>query len=174
VIPDPRKPSPVLAGGDGNLTSTMRETLRALAWWAAVGHPKPTKKQLAGMLGIVADGSTMRSRLAALTGPGLIEYPEPGRVGLTNAGAVAAPSPDLSASLVETIRASLTATERETFDAIPANPAEVISREDLGAMLGGIEPAGSTMRSRLANLSTREIIRYPSNGYVARQDWVIG
>lgn len=174
LILDKRKPAAPGGGGDGSLTSTMRETLQALAWWAAVGHRAPTKKQLAGMLGIVADGSTMRSRLAALTAPGLIEYPEPGRVSLTDAGTAAAPAPDRQAGLVETIRASLTATERETFDAIPADPAQSVSREDLGLLLGGIEPAGSTMRSRLANLSTREIIRYPGNGYVARQDWVIG
>lgn len=171
-----RQPSPA-AGGDGTISATMRETLGALAWWAALGHEHPSKKQLAGMLRIVPDGSTMRSRLAALSVPGLIEYPEPGRVMLTEAGRAAAPAPDTSATLVETIRASLTPIELATFDAIPADPATSISREDLARLLGGdkpIEPNGSTMRSRLANLSVREIIRYPGNGYVARQDWVTG
>lgn len=172
-----RKPSPVPAGGDGSLTAVQRETLGALAWWAAVGHDQPTRKQLAGVLGIVPGGSTMRGRLAGLSSSGLIAYPNGTRVSLTDTGREAAPAPDTSASLVETIRASLTPTERQTFDAIPENPAELISRESLGIVLGGdkpLEPNGSTMRGRLANLSNREIIRYPNGGTVARQDWVIG
>ena len=67
------------------------------------------------------------------------------------------------------MRESLTSIERETFDAIPAG--EPISREELGAAIN-VEPGGSTMRSRLANLSNREIIYYPTSGTVARQDWV--
>jgi hypothetical protein len=157
--------------GDPSLTKAMRETLGALMWWASIGIDTPTRKQLAAMIGITPSGSTMRSRLAALTAPGLIEYPTSETLRLTDAGRAAAPAPRASAGLIETVRASLTGTERETFDAIP--PAgEAISRADLGEALGGIEPGGSTLRSRLANLSNRELIHYP-NGMVARQDWVV-
>jgi hypothetical protein len=158
--------------GDPSLTKAMRETLGALMWWASiVGIDTPTRKQLAAMIGITPTGSTMRSRLAALTGPGLVEYPTSETLRLTDAGRAAAPAPNAQATLIETVRASLTGTERETFDAIP--PAgKAISRADLGAALGGIEPGGSTLRSRLANLSNRELIHYPS-GMVARQDWVV-
>lgn len=158
----------------GQITSAMKETLHALAWWARLGHRAPTKKQIGGLLGIIPDGSTMRSRLASLSTAGMIEYPTPGTVALTAAGKAAAPPVSVAATLVETIRGTLTTTQRETFDAIPARRGATISKEELGAKLGGIDATGSTMRSRLAELSNRELIAYPKAGLVARQDWVIG
>lgn len=127
------------------------------------------------MLGIVPGGSTMRSRLAVLSNAGLIAYPTEGTVGLTDAGRAAAPAPNMSATLVETIMSKLTATEQATLSAIPAPDERPISREDLAQALGGdkpLEPNGSTMRSRLANLSNLELIEYPQPGYVIRQAWV--
>ncbi len=169
ALPAPRKRSAGNGAGDGALTATSLETLGALAWWAAIGIAAPTRKQLAAMLGIKPAGSTMRSRLAALSGAGLIAYPSTSTISLTETGQAAAPPPNTAATLIETIRASLTSVERETFDAIPADQ-QPISREDLGAALN-VEPKGSTMRSRLAELSNRELIHYPG-GMVARQDWV--
>lgn len=169
------KPSAdVPAANAGPITSTMKETLHALAWWASVGHRAPTRKQLGGLLGIIPDGSTMRSRLAALSKAWMIEYPSDGTVALTNAGAIAAPPVHAGKTLVATIRETLTPTQNETFDAIPARPGEAITRERLGEKLGGIEPNGSTMRSRLSELSNRELITYPKPGLVTRQEWVRG
>lgn len=58
-------------------------------------------------------------------------------------------------------------------------PADRRSAADaLGKAIGKpgapIEAKGSTMRSRLANLTARELIYYPSSDTVARQDWVKG
>lgn len=168
VIPPMATPT-----GDGQITSTMKETLHAIAWWHRLGHRAPTRKQIGGLLGIIADGSTMRSRLAGLSKLDLIEYPTEGAVALTAAGKAAAPPVNVGRSIVETVRAALTPTMQETFDAIPG-AGRSITREDLGAKLGGIEAGGSTMRSRLSELSNRELIFYPKPGLVARQEWVQG
>ena len=165
------------ATGDGEITSTMRETLHALAWWARLGHRQPTRKQLGALINVTPGGSTMRSRLAALIKAGFITYPSSDTVALTDAGAKAAPPVASGKSLIETIRAGLSSIERETFDAIPA-PGRSITREALGKAIGKpgapIDAKGSTMRSRLANLTARELIYYPSSDTVARQDWVKG
>lgn len=165
------------AGGiiepDGEITPIMRETLHALAWWARLGHRQPTRKQLGALINVTPGGSTMRSRLAALIKTGLITYPSSDTIALTDTGAKAAPPVATGNSLIETIRAGLSNVERETFDAIPA-AGRSISREALGKALGGIDAKGSTMRSRLANLTARELIYYPSSDTVARQDWVKG
>lgn len=166
----PRPPREPSAEGDGTLTNAMLETLGALAWWAAIGFDTVTRAQLGARLKIAPGGSTMRSRLAPLSKAALIDYPSGDTVRMTDAGRQAAPPPDLGGTLLETIRASLTAVERETFDAIPPAPA-AITRAGLGVALN-IEPGGSTMRSRLAPLSKRELIYYPDKDTVARQDWV--
>jgi uncharacterized protein len=155
--------------GDDTLTAAMRETLAALAWWAQLGHDAPTRKQLGAMIGVAPSGSTMRARLAALSNPGLIEYPTAQTVRLTEAGRAAAPAPHINGGLIETIRASLSQAALETFDAIPPAPMR-ITRDDLGQAIN-VEPHGSTMRARLAALSNRELIHYPGR-MVARQDWV--
>lgn len=162
-------PGPATSG-DVTLTPAMKETLAALAWWTALGHDAPTRQQLGGVLGVKPDSSTMRSRLGPLAEAGLVAYPSNGRVKLTAAGHTAAPQPDLSRSLIETVRDSLTTAERETFDAIPASGS--ITREDLARALNIEDPKGSTMRSRLGPLSNRALITYPEPLSVARQDWV--
>lgn len=172
----PDGPPPRFAD-DGPITSTMKETLHAIAWWHRLGHRAPTRKQIGGLLGIIADGSTMRSRLAGLSKLDLIEYPTEGAVALTAAGRAAAPPVNAGRSIVETVRAALTPTQQETFDAIPG-AGRSITREDLGKKLGKngapLEANGSTMRSRLSELSNRELIFYPKPGLVARQEWVRG
>lgn len=167
----PRVPPPSPApSGDGTLSSTQRETLGALAWWASVGHDQPTRKQLGAMIGVVPTSSTMRSRLAALIAPGFIEYPNTETVRLTDAGAAAAPRPPTFGSIVEAIRANLNGSALATFDAIPAD-GSAISREELGRIID-VDYLSSTMRSRLAPLTAREVIDYPNRSDVRRQSWV--
>jgi hypothetical protein len=156
--------------GDATLSSTMKDTLYALAWWKRMGHSQPTRKQLGALIDVKPGGSTMRSRLAALSNAGFIEYPNEQTVALTAASVAVCPRVNSGTSLIETIRSTLTTTECETFDAIP-RAGETITREKLGAALK-VDPTGSTMRSRLAALSNRELIDYPKAGLVARQGWV--
>jgi hypothetical protein len=117
----------------------------------------------------------MRARLADLSKAGMIEYPAPGTVRLTPNGQVHAPKPDRSATLIGTIRESLPDAARETFDAIPKRPGEMISKEALARKFNPpLEPGGSTLRARLADLSGRGLIEYPKPGFVTRQEWVLG
>lgn len=165
------KAPPIAAAG--GLSGAARATLQALAWWAAVGIAAPTRKQLAAMLNLDPAGSTMRARLAELSKSALIEYPQPGTVRMTVAGFKAAPAPDRAATLVGTIRASLSAAALQTFNALPKRPGDAVSKDALAQRLG-LEAGGSTLRARLADLSGRELIAYPKPGLVTRQDWVIG
>ncbi|MBI5939671.1 MAG: hypothetical protein HY859_04520, partial [Caulobacterales bacterium] len=48
-----------------------------------------------------------------------------------------------------------------------------ISRADLAAAVGW-EPGGSTLRARLSELHTLEIVQYPTKGVVELQEWVLG
>jgi len=170
--PVARKPSSTPAGGDGALTNPQAHLLRAMAWWDGMGHPQPTRAQLAAIAGWKVGGSNMRGRLGELSAAGLVEYPSAGTIALTESGKAAAPEPDRGTTLVDSIRAMLTNPQILLFDELLKTGAAPTTREDLGAAINW-EPGGSNMRGRLGELSAIEVIHYPAKGTVALQEWVV-
>jgi hypothetical protein len=171
TAPRARKPSPD-AGGDGRLTNPQAHLMRALAWWDAMAHPQPTRAQLAAIAGWKVGGSNMRGRLAELSTAGLVHYPSSGTIAMTEAGRAAAPAPDTSTTLVDSIRSMLTNPQRLLFDKLLETGAAPVDRETVAAGINW-EAGGSNMRGRLAELSALEVIYYPGKGQVALQDWVV-
>jgi hypothetical protein len=171
AAPLARKPSPA-ASGDGALTNPQAHLLRALAWWLAMGHREPTRAQLAAIAGWKVGGSNMRGQLGELSAAGLICYPSSGTVAMTPAGEGAAPAPHTNQTLVGSIQGVLTNPQRLLFDKLLETGAGPATREALGAAIGW-QPFGSNMRGRLGELSSLELITYPSRGHVALQDWVV-
>jgi hypothetical protein len=171
----PQPPSRVKSAPDGryaSLTKPQRELLRALAWWLAMGHDAPTRTQVAAIAGWKPRGSNLRNRLTELSAAGLVEYPTSGLVRLTPAGVAAAPAPDTSRTLIDSIRSVLTKPQAQLSEAL-IDAQQQISRADLAAMIGW-EPGGSNLRNRLTELSQIEVVSYPSTGMVTLQDWVTG
>jgi hypothetical protein len=166
--PTPRAPS---VPGDRPLTGPQTQLLKALAWWKAMGHDAPTRVQLAAIAGWKPKGSNLRNRLSELSSADLVTYRETGRVALTAAGEAAAPEPDTGMTLLESIRAVLTGPQLSLFDALVAVPGHGMTRADLAASVGW-EPSGSNLRNRLSELSSLELVEYPSRGEVALQGWV--
>lgn len=156
----------------GARSAPQLKVLSALAWWRLMGHLEPTKAQVAAIVGWAVKGSNLRCRLGELSTAGLIAYPRPGVVALTDDGVREAPAPDVEGDLFDHVRAMLTNPQTAVFDALLACNGEA-SKAELGAALGW-EPGGSNLRCRLGELSARELIRYPAPGRVALQDWVRG
>lgn len=154
----------------GGLTGPQLQLLKALAWWKAMHHERPTRTQVAAIAGWKPKGSNLRNRLSELSGLGLVAYPSDGRVSLTAAGVAAAPEPDVTVTLIDSIRAVLTGPQLAIFDHL-VNAGVEISRADLADAIGW-EPGGSNLRNRLSELSSLEIVEYPSSGVVRLQDWV--
>lgn len=169
--PAARVPSPA-ASGDGSLTNPQRDLLAAIAWWKVMDHDQPSRVQVAAIAGWKPKGSNLRGRLAELSSAGLITYPSPSSVALTEAGFAAAPAPDTSRDLISSIKAVLTNPQLQLFEQLLETGAEPIAREDLAAAVGW-EPKGSNLRGRLSELSSLEVIAYPSPSMVALQDWVV-
>jgi hypothetical protein len=170
--PAARKSSPA-ASGDGTLSNPQAHLLRAMAWWLAMGHPQPTRAQLAAIAGWKVGGSNMRGRLAELSTAGLINYPSSDTIEMTEAGHAAAPAPDTSATLIDSIKGMLTNPQALLFDALLNTGAEPVARETVAKAVRW-EAGGSNMRGRLAELSSLEVISYPTKGSVALQPWVLG
>jgi hypothetical protein len=163
-------PSPA-ASGDGSLTNPQRTLLRSLAWWRQMGHAEPSRAQVAAIAGWAPSGSNLRDRLSELSKLGLVAYPRAGVVSLIDAGVAAAPTPDMSVTLIDSIRGILTGPQLRLFNALLDAGTE-IARSELAAIVGW-EPNGSNLRDRLSELSRLEIVEYPQRGSVMLQGWVI-
>jgi hypothetical protein len=163
--------SPIAPAGDGEqLTGPQLKLLQALAWWAAMGHATPHRRQAAAIAGWKPTGSNLKDRLSELKGRGLVDYPTTGFVTLTPDGAAAAPEPDMNANLVDGVRAVLTGPQLAVFNALLANPGP-IARDVLAHMLGW-QPDGSNLKDRLSELKGMEIVTYPVRGIVELADWI--
>lgn len=171
-VPSAASKSSPAASGDGTLTNPQRQLLQALAWWLHMGHAQPTRTQVAAIAGWKPKGSNLRNRLTELSSLGMVSYPQSGTVSLTDAGVIAAPSPDTSKTLIDSIRAVLTNPQLQLFDALLDIGTET-ERSTVAARIGW-EAAGSNLRNRLTELSQIEVVEYPQRGTVMIQDWVLG
>lgn len=170
--PVARKPSPVTAGGDGNLTGPQLQLLQSLNWWQMMGHEQPTRTQLAAIAKWKPKGSNLRNRLSELSSMGMVSYPREGLVSLTDDGAAVAPAPS-DQGLIDSLKSVMTGPQLQLFEQLLLSGTGPIARENLAAAVGW-EPSGSNLRNRLSELSAIEVVTYPGKGQVALQDWVVG
>lgn len=161
------------SNGDTSLSSAQLKVLHALAWWRAMGHDTASRVQVATICRWRSTSSNIRDRSSELKGLGLIEYVGTGEtLRLTDAGAAAAPEPDMTADLVTGIRSILSSAQLKVFDALYSNT-DPMQRAEIAALVGWSADS-SNIRDRCSELVSLEICRYPSPGVVALQDWVRG
>ncbi|WP_292065914.1 ATP-binding protein [Brevundimonas sp. UBA7664] len=153
------------------LTRPQQELLSGLGWWLDLGHGSVTRPQLAAIIGWKSKGSHLRNRLSECRGLGLIDYPTSGTIALTVEGRSAAPKIAGGGDLHTRMRATFSQPQRLMFDAL-LNQGGEMSRRALAAELRW-EEGGSHLRNRLSELKSMEIVRYPANGRVALQEWVL-
>lgn len=156
---------------DETLTGSQRKLLQALAWWREMGHDVVSRVQAAVICGWKVTSSNIRDRLSELSSRGLVHYPKPGAIQLTDAGAAAAPAADMRDDLISSLRSILTSPQLRIFDALWEAPGP-LSRSDIATRLGW-SPDSSNIRDRCSELSSLEVVHYPSRGLVALQDWIL-
>ena len=164
-----RKPSPV-ASGDGSLSAPQLTMLRALAWWKAMGHPNPTRVQVAVLCGWKVTSGHVKNIAGSLRSAGLVEYPQPSTMTLTVTGAAAAPKPDTAVTLEDSVRSILTTPQLAVFEQLPPRGGP-ISREAIAGALGWDATSGH-LKNVLGSLRSLEIADYPAKGLVARANWL--
>jgi len=156
------------------LTNPQLQLLKSLAWWAAMGHERPTRTQVAAIAGWKPKGSNLRNRITELSTAGLIVYLQSGTVQLTDTGAQVAPAPDVGMGLIDSVRGACTKPMLALFDALLQFRDEStfdVTRDELAAAVGW-EAGGSNLRNRLTELSAMEVVEYPDRGTVRLQEWV--
>jgi hypothetical protein len=171
--------SPVSGRGPGagagaaegsTLSGPQRQMLAAIAWWAAHGHPEPTKAQVAAISGWRITSGHLKNIAGSLRTAALISYPQPGRFRLTEEGREAAPEPDMGRTLHDSVREVLSGPQQTVFDFLLRNPGP--QKRDYLARACNWEPTSGHVKNVLGSMRTLEIIDYPAVGEVELQEWL--
>jgi uncharacterized protein len=155
--------------GDKSLSGPERKLLSALAWWSAMKQECPSRAMVGAVAGWRVTSGHLKNVSGSLSGKGLIRYPVPGRLALTEEGRRAAPSP-AGGDLHDLVRAILTGPQRQAFEALMAG-GKVMSRDELCEAVGWNLTSGHP-KNVLGSLSSMELITYPTPGHVQLVDWL--
>lgn len=165
-------PAPVIASA--GVTGPGQRILDALAWWASFGIAAPTNEQVAFVASYSATSTGYTNPRSALRTAGLIDYPAPGVLRLTEAGEEKANAPDAKPTVEEMHRRivgrlngpqqRILAPVMEAYPAALTN-AEVADRAGYSATSTGYTNPRSSLR-------TLNLIEYPSSGQVRAADWL--
>lgn len=161
-----RAPAPT--GGPG------QRILNALAWWKALGHDRPLNEQVAFIAGYTHGSGGYNNPRGALKSAGLVDYPEPGRVSLTEAGEAQAETPDAPPTgeeLRRRVLGKLAGPQQRILSVLIDAYPEAVSNEECAAKAGYTHGSGGYNNPR-GNLKTLNIISYPSPGQVRAADWL--
>lgn len=169
IAPPPtveRAPPPT--GGPG------QRILNALAWWSVLGHTRPLNEQIAFIAGYSHSSTGYTNPLGALKTAGLVEYPEPGRVALTDLGREKAEAPDAAPSgdeLRRRVLGKLPGPQQRILSVLIESYPEPLSNEDCAGRAGYSSSSTGYTNPR-GNLKTLNCATYPSPGQVRAAEWL--
>lgn len=171
----PRTASPrAPVNGDGELSGPERKILRALGELLSIGKEAPSKNMVAAWASYSPIGGAFGNPIGSLRSKGLIDYPQPGMVTLTDAGrAQVGPcdAPDQE-EIWRRIEATCTGPEQKILRALLDNAGtEEISKNDL-AEKANYSPIGGAFGNPIGALRTKGLLDYPRQGVVKAADWL--
>lgn len=171
-----RHPAPSNGNGHdaGDLTGPERKILRALSELRSIGKDRPPKTMVAAWSGYSPEGGAFGNPMGALRSKGLIDYPQPGIVALTDSGYSAigeASAPDQE-EIWRRIETTCTGPEQKILRALIDNAGmEEISKTEL-ADKAGYSPVGGAFGNPIGALRTKGLLDYPRQGMVRAADWL--
>lgn len=167
-------PVPYHGNGDGEFTGPERKILRALSELLSIGKEQPPKNMVAAWAGYSPLGGAFGNPIGALRSKGLIDYPQPGTVTLTESGRSVigvADAPDQE-EIWRRIEATCTGPEQKILRALLDNAGqEPMAKEEL-AEKAGYSPIGGAFGNPIGALRTKGLLDYPRQGTVQAADWL--
>lgn len=152
------------------VTGPQQKVLDAIAWLESSGVMQPTKQSVAAMAGSKMSG-TFANKLGGLRSAGLIDYPRPAHVTLTDAGWSLAKPPDDAATLdeiherwLDTLSAPQGDILQHLIDIYPKS----IDKGALALETGSTQ--SGTFANKLGRLRTIGAAEYPRPGRVRATD----
>ncbi len=149
------------------ITPSKQRILNALAFFEAIGLAKVDKVQLALMADASPNSGAYNNNLGALRTAGLISYPTPGDVALTDAGAAIA---DAGGSIATTeglqhaIRSKLPPAKWRIVAALIAAYPDALPKDQL-AERAQASPGSGAFNNNLGSLRSLGLITYPQPGH---------
>lgn len=167
--PPSHAPGPAAAAAaEGDVSGPQQRILDELAWWESVAREPIDRAQLALLVERSAKSSGYTNNLGRLSTLGLISYPVPGTVELTDAGRVLAQEPEgvkTEAELQESILRRLSRPQATILTILIDRAPEEIDRETL-AELAEQSPKSSGFTNNLGRLHSLKLVEYPRPGWV--------
>jgi hypothetical protein len=156
------------------ITKSQQKILNALAWWQSFGIERPTNEQVGFVAGYSPGSGNFNNLKGQLRSFGLIDYPQPGCISLTEAGREKADAPSVEATREEFhrhVRAKLSVSQLKLFDPVlAAYPANISSDEVADA--AGYSAGSGNFNNLRGQLRTIGLVDYPSPGQVRAADWL--
>jgi hypothetical protein len=168
--------TPPVPSGNGDAAvsrAELRIVNRLAELVACTGSENVRKEQLAAWCELAPTSGGFRNYLGSLRSAGLIDYPQPGFVALTDTGrAAAAPgdTPTTSSEMLERAKRVLGGTEARMLDALH-NERAAMDKAFLASQIG-LEPTSGGFRNYLGHMRTLGFVHYPAPGQVQAADWL--
>jgi len=177
TIPRPTASVPVNgSSGSGEVGNVGQNILNQLAELEALGITKPEKAQLALMAGYTnARSGGFTEPLAGLVQDGLVVYPNPGFVMLTDAGrqkAITQERPLTMKELHDRLCQKLDGAEAKILRELIAAHPDSMSKEELASRLNYGNPRSGGFTEPLGRLRALGIAEYPQPKFAKAADWL--
>ena len=170
----PRRRPLAQADNNGHLSNSQLRILGALAQFEAIGRTPVPKKWIAALAGASHSSSAYGNNLGALRSGGLIDYPQPGAVALTDAGRDSAPEitpPATTAEMIERCKKIVSGSQARILDVLVDQYPRSIDKAQLAAAAGA-SATSSAYGNNLGALRSGGMIEYPDRGLVRAADWL--
>jgi hypothetical protein len=174
--PAPRPAPDPATDGEFAPSAPQRRILDALRWGLELLRAADLDRTIVAFLAEASPkASGFQNNLGSLRTAGLIDYPSPGRVSLTDRGAEWAErpaSPPTLEALLDAICEKLSGPQASILRALK-KMGVVLLREDLADVVGK-SPNASGFQNDLGRLRTLGLVTYPAPGRVAAADFLFG
>jgi hypothetical protein len=164
--------APVIAAN--GVTNAQQKILNALAWWRAFGIEQPTNEQVGFVAGYSPGSGNFNNLKGQLRSLGFVDYPQPGRISLTDAGGDKADAPAVAVTQAEFhrhVRAKLSGPQLKLFDPVLATYPDSLTSDGVAEAAGYSAGSGNFNNLR-GQLRTIGLIDYPRPGEVRAADWL--
>lgn len=159
---------------NGDLQGPHKKILKALGELLSIGREQAPKPMVAAWAGYSPGGGAFMNPLGYLRTAGLVHYPQPGSVALTDAGRehVGPCEPPDQDEIHRRVRDVLPGPARKILSVLlELPPGTELSKEQLAEQAGYTE-GGGAFQNPLGALRTAGFVDYPRSGYVRASDWL--
>lgn len=165
TVPRESRPAPE-TNGDGALSPAKQRILDALAWLESVRIPEASKTQVALLVDQSPTSGTFANYLGSLRTAGLVSYPGPGRVALTDEGRNVSgfvDGPRSSAEMHEMLFRKVGPAKARILRALIDVYPQALTKVDVAEQVGQSASSG-TFANYLGALRSLGLIDYPAPG----------